>query len=105
LLQETNPFSLPKLIDLDFKSVLSSILVFYLSLYKMFVVVLKKIERIQRNFLWRWGLKGGRLFGLLGKKICKSREADDLGILDLRVFNVALLEKWIWCLGTDKGDL
>jgi len=39
------------------KFVLSSIMLFYLSLYKVHVLVLKEIERIQGHFLWGWGSK------------------------------------------------
>ena len=39
------------------------------------------------------------------KKICDSRELGGLGMIELRRFNVALLGKWIWRLGTDKKGL
>ena len=42
--------------------------------------------------------------GLL-KKVCEPRDYGGLGIIDLRLFNLALLGKWIWRLGTDKGGL
>ena len=43
------------------KSVLSSIPLFYLSLFKMPSVVAKDIVRIQRNFLWGWGADGRKI--------------------------------------------
>jgi len=39
------------------KFVLSYILLFYVSLYKMSSLVLKEIVKLQRNFLWGWGFK------------------------------------------------
>ena len=39
-----------------------------------------------------------------GKKVCQAGEAGGLGIIDLRIFYLAL-HKWIWRLGSDKGDL
>jgi len=39
------------------------------------------------------------------KKVCEPREVGGLGILNLRLFNVALLGKWIWHLCSDKGGL
>jgi len=40
------------------KSVLSALPLFYLSLYKMSVLVSKEIVKLQRNFLWGWGSVG-----------------------------------------------
>ena len=37
--------------------------------------------------------------------MCEAWEDGGLGVLDLRIFNLALLEKWIWRLGSDKGGL
>jgi hypothetical protein len=49
-------------------SVLNSVPIFYLSFLKMPVKVIKKVEAIQRNFLWG-GVGGGRRFvGLVGGK-------------------------------------
>jgi len=41
----------------------------------------------------------------LWKKFCESKEEGGLIMIDLRQFNVALLEKWIWCLGSEKTGL
>jgi len=43
------------------KSVLSSLPLFYFSLYKMPTMVTKELERLQRDFLWRWGSKGRKI--------------------------------------------
>ena len=83
------------------KFVLSSIPLFYMSLYKLSVVVLKEIERIQRQFLWGWRSEGMKIVWASWKKVCESREDKGLGIIDLKDFNLAW--KWIWHLGTDKG--
>jgi len=42
------------------KSVLSALPLFFLSLYKMLVVVMKELVRLQRKFLWGWGSKAGK---------------------------------------------
>jgi len=36
-------------------------------------------------------------------KVCKSREAEGLGILDLKAFNTTLLGKWIGIWGWIRG--
>jgi len=43
--------------------------------------------------------------GFVEKKACEPREAGDLGILNLRLFNVSLLGKRIWRMDTEKGGL
>ena len=49
-------------------------------------------------------LKEGRSLGHFGKRFV-SLASWGLGIIDLKFFNLALLGKWIWRLGSDKGDL
>ena len=43
------------------KLFLSSIPLFFMSLFKLPSVVAKKLVRIQRNFLWGWGLDGRKI--------------------------------------------
>jgi len=87
------------------KSVLSSIPLFYISMYKLPSAVLKEIEKNQRRFLWGWGSEGRKLAWVSWKKACKLREADGLGILNLKLFKTTLLGKWIWHLETEKSGL
>ena len=37
--------------------------------------------------------------------MCKAREDGGLDNIDLRIFILALLGKWIWRLGSNKGGL
>jgi len=37
--------------------------------------------------------------------VCKPREFGGLGIINPKLFNLTLLGKWIWRLGSDKGGL
>ncbi|XP_068497985.1 uncharacterized protein [Phaseolus vulgaris] len=64
-----------------------------------------KLVRIQRDFLWGWGSEGRKIAWTSWEKVCKPRELGGLGIIDLKTFNVALLGKWIWRLGSDKDGL
>jgi len=37
--------------------------------------------------------------------VCEPQEAGSLDILNIRLFNIALLGKWIWRLNLIKGGL
>ena len=62
------------------KSVLSSILLFYLSLFKMSEAVANELVKIQRNFLWGWGSEGRKVVWASWKKVCEAREDGVLGL-------------------------
>jgi len=76
-----------------------------MSLFKVPSGVADKLVRIQRNFLWGWGSDGRKIVWASWKKVCKPREFGGLGIIDTKMFNLALLRKWIWRLGSDKDEI
>jgi hypothetical protein len=79
-------------------SVLNSIPIFYLSFMKLPAVVLKKIIRIQREFLWG-GVRGGRKINWVSwKEVCKPRGQGGLGVKDVGKVNLSLHIKWRWRL-------
>ncbi|GAU26515.1 hypothetical protein TSUD_361480 [Trifolium subterraneum] len=83
--------------------VLNAIPIFYLSLFKMPVLVIKKIIRIQREFLWG-GVKGGRKISWVKwKEVCKPRCQGGLGVRDVGKVNLSLLIKWRWRLLQPEG--
>jgi hypothetical protein len=85
-------------------SVLNAIPIFYLSFMKVPAVMLKKITRIQREFLWG-GVRGGRkVCWVSWKEVCKPRCQGGLGVRDVAKANLSLLIKWRWrLLQKDNG--
>jgi hypothetical protein len=76
------------------KSTFSSLPTYYLSLFPIPVSVAKRIECLQRNFLW----------GGMGEKH-KHHLVAWLGFRQLIPFNRALLGKWLWRFGIEETHL
>jgi hypothetical protein len=75
-------------------SVLNSIPIFYLSFMKMPTQVIKKVTRIQREFLWG-GVNGGKnLSWIKWKVVCQEKNNGGLGVRDIKAVNLSLLMKW-----------
>jgi len=87
------------------KSVLPSLPLFYMSLYKMSIVVAKDMMKLQRNFLWGWRSEGRKIAWASWTNVCKPKEEGGLGMLEIKWFNIVLLGKWIWRLGYEKKRL
>jgi hypothetical protein len=82
-------------------SVLNSIPIFYMSLFKMSVQVRKKVVRIQRDFLWG-GVHGSKkLSWVKWKVVCREKKKGGLGVRDLEMVKTSLLLKWRWRLVKD----
>ncbi|XP_072054977.1 uncharacterized protein [Arachis hypogaea] len=78
------------------KSVLNSLPVYYLSLYKMPQAVAKKLISLQRRFLW--SKEDGRNgMALVRWEVVQApKKLGGLGIGDAMIRNTALLFKWWW---------
>ncbi|XP_016170077.1 uncharacterized protein LOC107612834 [Arachis ipaensis] len=78
------------------KSVINSLPIYYLSLYKMPVAVAKKLISLQRRFFW--GKDDGRAGLALVKweLIQAPKKLGGLGVGDAMIHNTALLFKWWW---------
>ena len=75
-------------------SVLTSILIFYMSLYKMPSLVWKVTVQIQRRFLWgrgEWYMEDS--MSQIWEEVCRAKENDGLGVKYFPLFNQALLVK------------
>jgi len=87
------------------KSVISALPLFYFSFFRAPVSVCNQIRCIQAQFLWGWGHESRKIAWVKWKWICRPVEYGGLGIKDINCFNVGLLAKWKWRLGTSKEGL
>ncbi|XP_020243643.1 uncharacterized protein LOC109821898 [Asparagus officinalis] len=80
-----------------FKSVLSSIPIYYMSFFKLSCWLIKKIDRIRCDFLW-----GGTntniktIHPVRWDAVCSPKACGGLGVSNLHLFNISLLSKWLW---------
>jgi hypothetical protein len=85
------------------KSTLSNLPTYMLSLFPIPAYVAKRIEKIQRDFLWG-GMNDEAKFHLVEwEKVCSPINEGGLGIRNLRRFNQALLGKWLWRFAHEEG--
>nr|XP_025617990.2 transmembrane 9 superfamily member 7 [Arachis hypogaea] len=78
------------------KSVLNSLPIYYLSLYKMPKAVVKKLISLQRRFLWSKENGRNGIPLVKWKVVMAPKKAGGLGIGDAVIRNTALLFKWWW---------
>ncbi|KAG2707779.1 hypothetical protein I3760_05G162800 [Carya illinoinensis] len=89
------------------KSTLSNLPTYFLSLFSIPASVATRIEKLQRDFLFGGGGVGDEFkFHLVKwKQVCRSISGGGLGVRNLRVFNRALLGKWLWGFAREPDSL
>ena len=86
-------------------SVLSVVLTYYLSLFRLLSGVSDELERIMRNFLWKGVDEDGGDHLVSWKTCSRSKKKGGLGIGNLRCKNKALLFKWLWRFLNEQDTL
>ena len=87
------------------KSSLSSLPTYFLSLFPLLGKVAKRMEKLQRDFMWN-GIGGEPKIHLVNwAKVCRPLQVGGLGIRQLGNFNSALLGKWLWRYGMETDAL
>ncbi|KAL9683189.1 hypothetical protein QQ045_015006 [Rhodiola kirilowii] len=86
------------------KHVLSSIGSYWMRVLIFPKCVIKKISVICRNFLWA-GSASGRKSLVAWSEVCKPKMVGGLGILNLRMFNKAMLLGQLWDVAQKKDSL
>ena len=78
-------------------AVLTSIPIYLMSVCKLPVWVIEEIDKTRRNFFWKGGVQNERKIHLANwPMLCKPKKMGGMGILDLKIFNKAILSKWYW---------
>ena len=87
------------------KAALANLPIYFMSLFKFPVEVIKRIEKLQRDFLWHGHEKKKKFHLIKWSQVCKSKEDGGLGIRTLKETNLALLGKWLWKIGDGSEAL
>lgn len=87
------------------KSVLSSLPLYYFSLFKAPSKVIEKLESIRRNFLWGGDENKKKIHWIAWDNIIKPKWLGGLGVGCLLTMNIALLAKWLWRLKVEDKSL
>ena len=87
------------------KSMMASMPIYQMSLFRMPKVVARRLEKLQRDFLWGGGNLERKAHLVNWEVVCADKEKGGLGIRKLALLNKALLDKWIWRFAYDKENL
>ncbi|XP_026419794.1 uncharacterized protein LOC113315728 [Papaver somniferum] len=86
------------------KSILSSILIYNMSVYKWPSSVVKICERLIRNLLWTVDPYERKCVTLKWEKTCSPMEEGGIGLRRLEVVNKSLLMKMLWKIQTSDAE-
>ena len=87
------------------QSTLSNMPIYLMSLFCMPKSVIKRLEKIKRDFLWGGGNLERKLHLVKWKVICLSKDKGGLGIRGLLNLNKAILRKWNWRFAIEDNTL
>ncbi|KAL6349758.1 hypothetical protein AAG906_001645 [Vitis piasezkii] len=87
------------------RSVLASMPIYHMSLFRMPMSVAKRLDKVQRDFLWGGGSEEKKAHLIKWEAICEDKSKGGLGLRKLVFLNKALLGKWVWRFAIDRDDL
>nr|GEV34611.1 RNA-directed DNA polymerase, eukaryota, reverse transcriptase zinc-binding domain protein [Tanacetum cinerariifolium] len=87
------------------KSVLGSLPLYYMSMFKVPLQVLKKIESIHSHFFNGVELNNKKMSLIKWDNVLASKENGGLGISSFFALNRALIFKWVWQFCTQRSSL
>ncbi|KAE8660280.1 Villin-4 [Hibiscus syriacus] len=87
------------------KSVLCSLPIYFMSLFKIPSSVVTKLNSIMASFLWGGGAVVKIIHWINWSTVCSAKKVGGLGVLDLNLMNRALLGKWSWRFANDRESV
>lgn len=87
------------------KSTLSNPPIYYMSLFKKPIGVMKRLHRIRRNLFWDGNCGKRKLHLMKWSVVVKTNAQKGLRLGSLAPKNRALLAKWWWRFGEEKGAI
>nr|GEZ21906.1 RNA-directed DNA polymerase, eukaryota [Tanacetum cinerariifolium] len=87
------------------KSVLISISLYHMSIFKVPISVLNHLESIRRNFFYGVDGSDSKLAWIGWNMVLTSKNNGGLGVSSFFAYNHALLFKWVWRFLTDGSSL
>ena len=87
------------------KSTLASMPIYQMSIFRIPKIVAKRIEKVQRDFLWGGGNLEGKIHVVKWDVVCTDKNKGGLGLRKIVMLNRALLGKWIWKYAYEKDNL
>ncbi|XP_021999705.1 uncharacterized protein LOC110897235 [Helianthus annuus] len=87
------------------KSVLGSLLSYFLSLFSAPKCIIKKLEKIRRDFLWGKSSSRHNMRWIKWDLLLKSRKDGGMGMGGIQEFNLAMLSKWWWRIKVNLSQL
>ncbi|KAJ3688101.1 hypothetical protein LUZ61_017265 [Rhynchospora tenuis] len=87
-------------------AVLSTVPVYFMSVFKLPTWVIKAIDCIRRDFIWGASSSNKRAMHLLSwDRVCLPKSFGGFGLLNLKLKNIALLLRWWWRLYNNPHTL
>ena len=87
------------------RGTLSSLPIYYLSLFRMPQKACARLERIQRQFLWGGSDLDKKVSLVSWVTVCIDKRKGGIGIKIFSKMNKALLCKWSWRFANDRNSL
>ena len=87
------------------RSTLSSLPIYFLSLFRMPKLVCSRLKKIQRDFLWGGGNLERKPHLVNWNTVCLEKSRGGLGVRSLSKMNKALLCKWCWWFPNERDSL